>query len=138
MVPEVSLCVHAPADVRFRRLTQTSNADRPWNAENTADAAGCAALYPGMAGHRGLREIDRIEPNVMLASVMMQRASMRSQVAFQVPAIHESAFSFGSRGCGYPAEEPCPRLLKSLGSVPCIGKCLFNGLRLSDQLRIER
>jgi hypothetical protein len=130
--------IGSPGRLCFWSVMPTANAGRPWNAENTANAAGCAALYPGMAGDRSLREIGRIEPNVMLTSVMMQHASMRSHVAFQVPAIHESAFSFGSSGCGYPAEKPCPRLLKSLGSVPCIGKCLFNGLRLSDELRIER
>ena len=48
-------------------------------------------------GNRCLREVRKIDPDVVLAPVMMQLAVVGAQMSFELATVHDRAFILASR-----------------------------------------
>jgi len=60
-----------------------------WNTEDVTNASTGAALQTSMARHRRSSECPRVHPHVVLSSMMVKKAIVRSEMSFKVATIHE-------------------------------------------------
>ena len=65
-----------------------SNSGWFWNPKGFANTAGGTPLDFRVAGYRSQGECFRIDPNVVIATVVVQLATIGTQVFFEGAAVH--------------------------------------------------